>query len=102
MHPRSDGPTACTVGESTGVSDATFSPTALLGEFVYFRDFGDPEAEIAGMAHRAADRERLAASEPAVLAAAAETATSVARPLSTVRDTGVPSRMNVAADRLLD
>ena len=78
------------------------SPTDLVSEFDYFRDLGYPETEIAGMAQRAAQRERIATAEAAVAAAAAETpATPVALPPSTVPDTGIPSWVLPVAHRLL-
>ena len=78
------------------------SPTDLVAEFVYFRDMGYPETEIAGMAQRAQQRERLATAETAVAAAAPESpATPIALPPSTVPDTGIASWVQPRAHRLL-
>ena len=73
-----------------------------MSQFDYFRDLGYPETDIAGMAQRAAQRERLPTAEAAVAAAAAETpATPVALPTSTVPNTGIPSWLQQTAHRLL-
>ena len=73
-----------------------------MAEFDYFRDLGYPEREIAGMAQRAAQPERLATAEAAVAAQAGETpAKSVALPPTTVPDTGIPSWVKPVGHRLL-
>ena len=66
------------------------SPTDLVSEFDYSRDLGYSETEIAGMAQRAAQYERLATAEAAIAAAAETPGKSVALPPTTGPDTGIP------------
>ena len=74
----------------TELSIRTVSQTGLVEDIDYFRDLGYAESEIAGMAQRALQRERLAAAEAAVAAAAAQAPTMwVAFPPSNVPNTGI-------------